>query len=1089
MKGIAGMADGRRVGGRSGTLRRRGGRLMLIASAVIVLSQTRATPASRPIRAECVSLGCRLYLPHVGGRHRLDLSEYGADGRQWRQHGLTDRIVDMAYDSRGHLWTATLGGLVEWPPAPAAPVRHSMQAIRHVAVDAADVVWFGGEAGRAGERLHRRGPDGRMGSVGPSDGLPGGALADLATDGFGQVFAAWRVGEAGGGGLSRIDASGTVRSWRQSDGLKHRDVTLLATDDAGAVWFGQVDEAQGRPSAGLGQLSRDGRLRPDVAMPENVKDLPVVGLAEGTGAGLLVIFDIEAAQARSGAPSVAFGEDASRGDGGAGGLTALFERDRQGAWTEIVLPLDIANAQRIHPLDFDLGPRAAITDDEGTLWVLLEGIAVAMSPSGRLAFQPTNLSPVDSAMATELAGRLGVETVAAPKPGGGLAVATQTLSGWMALGSTPGAAPTLRRDGAALPVQPQGLAADPAGRVYLSGGPWDALGVWRMPAEDGAWEHLGGMRPLAGLVPDSAETSTVGPVHVTPDGVYWIADGPKLLRIAPDRRERRVIRPADGLTGGRILCFATGKDGTLWVGTTKGLLQLDRSGRWLRHDLPGMPPRPIMDLAAAPDGAIWLALAVDQVDGADADGGIARILPGEGSRFWPSGPINGIPEGFGLGQWRLAVAADGSVWTSGDAGLAIRDPAGLWRPMNHEAGLEPFEPVGDVEVDARGDIWVASRSGGVLRYEPGRDRWTPYTSTSTAAGLVTSIAADTAGGVWFGLSGDMVDGPGLLRRDPAGRWQAVDLRRLAPGVDDDRVSALALTPDGSVVATTFEDYLLLYGSAGVGMWMPQDRLPPTRGSLPLCADREGRLWTLPPQGLAAWSEETGWSIKQSADGLPYPSFSTLICAADGSLWLGNPPLSFDQQRQGIAPSGTVRRLPDGTWQDLRQELGLGIEGVGAMASSPDGTVALATVRSWMPGDTAGPTIGTGLMVRHADGRRVRLTPGQLQAAELRALVYDPQGVLWLATERGVRRLAPGGEPVVLPSIGLPSPDVRDMDWAHGRLWAATALGAAERLNDGRWRPYDREDGLADADLQGLAIGPARETWFLSRSGAVSVLLP
>ncbi|MBK7781710.1 MAG: hypothetical protein IPJ58_13265 [Ardenticatenia bacterium] len=65
-----------------------------------------------------------------------------------------------------------------------------------------------------------------------------------------------------------------------------------------------------------------------------------------------------------------------------------------------------------------------------------------------------------------------------------------------------------------------------------------------------------------------------------------------------------------------------------------------------------------------------------------------------------------------------------------------------------------------------------------------------------------------------------------------------------------------------------------------------------------------------------------------------------------------------------------------------------------------------------------------------------------------------------------------GEVTVLSSVGLPSLDLRNLAWARGRLWAATA-GAAERLPDGRWRPHGRDDGLADEALRGVVAGPRK----------------
>jgi len=1062
--------------------KKRGG-LSAVMAVVWALVLLLATARWRPVAAECAEMGCRVFLPLVGGRHRLDMGEYGPEVLRWRHLGPTDRILDMTYDARGHLWSATEAGLVEWPPAPAAPIRHSLRAIRLVVVDASGAVWYGGESGRAGEGLHRRDPDGTLHAMGPAQGLPGGSLADLAADDRGQVFAGWRVGEVGGGGLSRIDAAGEVRSWRQADGLKHRDVTLLTPDGDGGAWYAQVDE-EGRPMPGLGLLSASGQLRPDVAMPEAIKDLPVVGLESGGDGRILVIF--AAPEERRSTSRVDGG--ASRAGGGETS-TLLFQRDARGNWSEISLPLQSADEQRLQPMGFDPGPRSAIADADGLLWVVLEGIVVSLSPSGRLRFQPTNESGGDGELRGALAEMLGSETAVAARPGGGLAVASVFHAGLMLLDAAPGSVPVAVADPAALPSDLTGITADPSGTVYLTGGQWPEQGAWQAPDVDGVLLRLG-EAPRTVRTTESDIPTTIGPAHVTPDGVYWVADGRNLLRLSADRRQRTVIRPADGLTGGAITCFATGADGTLWVGTTKGLVHLDAAGRWRRQD-PAVPARPIADIASSPDGTLWLALPNVVIDGSDVDGGVIRLQPDGKTDFWFSGPLYGIKEGFGLGQFAVAVGGGGTVWTAGSAGLALRDASGSWRPMNHEAGLENFDLVIDVAVDSRGQVWAAPQSGGALRYEPGRDRWTLY--DDAIDGIVTAIVADGGGSVWFGRQFANDGGATLIQRDPVGRWHQVSLRAFTGGDLDAPVRGLAMAPDGTVVQTTFDDALLLFGPSGKGLWMPQDRLPPlSSDAQPMCAGEDRTLWVLLRQGVASYRRSEGWRIEQSADGLPYRSFSSITCALDGSLWLGNPPLSFDQQRRGEAPSGTVRRLPDGRWQDLSQELGLGVEGVSAIAAAADGTVALVIVRPWMPGDTAaGPWIHSGLLLRRADGRLRRLSMEQLSAGELRAQVYGPDGTLWLASERGVSRLDPGGGgvPVALPSVGLPSPDVRGLAWARGHLWAATAAGAAERLPDRRWRPIEEGDGLGNGDLRGVVAGPRGELWFLDATGSISVLEP
>lgn len=1035
----------------------------------------------RALFASCAGPRCRLYLPLVGGRHRLDLGDYGLEGPRWRHLGQTDRIWDMAYDGRGHLWAATEGGLVEWPPDGAPPIRHSLAAIRQVAVDSAGGVWFGGEQGAAGEDLHRRLPDGSVNVIGKAHGLPGGTLADLVADESGQVFAGWRAGGNGGGGLSRVDASGTVRTWRKADGLKQTDVTRLAVDGASGVWFDQAD-ADGLPVPGLGLLSAGGRLRPDVAMPAAIKDLPVVGLAAGGGGAILVIVQQQAELART--------SSAAKGAADGLGVTVLFERDAKGTWTAIELPGAIVEARRRSPLGFEPGPRQVGSDDRGDLWIVLDQVLVRMQGNGGLSFLPESPEPGGEwgLPAAEMAERLTDDTILAQRPGGGVALASNSRRGWYQLGGmdSPAAAATLalRTDPRALPVPPSGLVLDGAGTAYLSG----SGSVWRRRTGVEAWEPADGRTPQVGLGSERDPREQLGPVLVGPDGVYWIGDGRSLLRVAADRRQRNGVRPKDGLTGGFILCLGLGADGTLWVGTSDGVAHLDAAGRWLKPDLGPAPSRRVEDIASAPNGDVWLALSTDFSAG--RPGGLLRLREGAPAAYWSPQQLYGV-DSFTTGQLAVAVADDGEVWSSSIIGLTHGNGERGWAAVESPSG--PSGMLGDLAFDARGDLWVASLSdGGVYRYERAKDRWRHVFGRDSIHGLVAQIVVDRArGDVWFALEERFDEGPMLLRRDARGDWRPLSMAGVNGSIFEPPVRNLALAPDGTVVQTVREDRILLHGPSGEGVWMPQDRLPFDFGDLARCATPDGRLWILGRLGLAGFGGQV-WQITQSADGLPQGRPVTLACGADGSLWLATQ--SIGAREGGLAPAegGVSRRLPDGSWQDLGAEAVMGGERVAALAATAAGTLAVA---SSLRVDPSRPLEGGSLLLRWPDGRwrRIPFAAFGDPGLRVRSMLFDPGGLLYLATDRGAFGWPPSTTSLRVPGAiqreGLPSLDVRGLAWARGRLWAATASGVAELMPDWRWRPYDRVDGLSENALREVAAGPNGEVWFLTEQGGISILEP
>lgn len=157
------------------------------------------------------------------------------------------------------------------------------------------------------------------------------------------------------------------------------------------------------------------------------------------------------------------------------------------------------------------------------------------------------------------------------------------------------------------------------------------------------------------------------------DDNLWVAyDGLLRYRLGPQGQpigEPQHINR--GLSNPHVTALAPGADGTLWVGTDRGLNRVDRNMRVLETVLPssdagGLSEGDISTLLIDRLGRLWA--------GSQAGGGI-NILLGRDSqgrmRFRHLGVEDGLPNG---NVDQLLVAPDGDVWASTDGGLARIDP-------------------------------------------------------------------------------------------------------------------------------------------------------------------------------------------------------------------------------------------------------------------------------------------------------------------------------------------------------------------------------------------------------------------------------
>ena len=288
------------------------------------------------------------------------------------------------------------------------------------------------------------------------------------------------------------------------------------------------------------------------------------------------------------------------------------------------------------------------------------------------------------------------------------------------------------------------------------------------------------------------------------EGSLWVGTDRGVIQLAP--RAVAALTEEAGLAETFTAPVRQMRDGALWVGTWGGGLHRFEDGRLTRRitTADGLPDDRIRALHEARDGTLWIGTGLGAA--AWSAGRIAERLPGVGEvrsfaerddgTLWmgassrlivrmPDGRIAEPDSTFWYRRqiWALHAGRDGSLWIGSENGL-FRYVGDSLRTYDARDGLRsPF--VVALHEDPGGALWVSTYENGLHRYQDGR-----FVAVTTREGLhhngVWRMLWDERGGVW--MSSDQ----GVFRVDHARLHAVADA--LARGQQPDKpLSPLVFT--------------------------------------------------------------------------------------------------------------------------------------------------------------------------------------------------------------------------------------------------------------------------------------------------------
>jgi signal transduction histidine kinase/ligand-binding sensor domain-containing protein len=539
-------------------------------------------------------------------------------------------------------------------------------------------------------------------------------------------------------------------------------------------------------------------------------------------------------------------------------------------------------------------------------------------------------------------------------------------------------------------------------------------------------------------ISDFGPGSAVG-VHCVKHVVIWVAGvlvfaSARAQEFSPNLQQlnHRGFTRLEGAPTS-VFSIAQTTDGSLWLGSTKGLTRFDGT-KFVTYPEKSDDPLPSSNVSAllsSPDGGLWIGFRL---------GGVCFLRNGHLTRY---GASEGLPQST---VYRFAYDRDGA--------LLMATSAGLLQLRGRVAQRIASDVIGravDVLLDHSGTLWVATGDNVVAQvsndapfHEVGKIKQ-PYDTYSQmlaeapdghvwalSTGLLTRLDLTTPGSGGLPVSASKTDNGRMLIDRRGNVWWGNNWLSDAGSV--------SRWPANNVAADTQSQVRVAHAE----VFSKADGLTGT--PISIAEDREHNIWMGTLSGLDRFSPSRVVRTLPRCHGLGY----ALTADAAGDLWaacgdiLGGDKSSLSQMRDGKV----IAERP--------------AEPFTAAYRDPDGIV-------WFGGPN---------QVASFDGDAFNVTPlpDDLRGRDVQALAKDGSGALWVSVVRhGVYRLD-SGQWVPYGATGLPrEPAIVETSDDAGGIWFGYAGNRLVRLQGQVLQQFNAADGLDVGNVTAIHLA-AGHVW-------------
>jgi len=585
--------------------------------------------------------------------------------------------------------------------------------------------------------------------------------------------------------------------------------------------------------------------------------------------------------------------------------------------------------------------------------------------------------------------------------------------------------------------------------------------------------------------------NTITAIYIHGDEIYTAGPGGVTVWNRADGGILRQYTTADGLPSARVHAIFVEEDDTVWVGTENGLV------RFLPEEV---------TLYTVEDGIDYNLITAITKEGerllvgtnySDLDGGGLNVFDGQLWSLYPDFPSSHPDRDPGkLSNFVTVIYphSDGTLWVGTNNGLGYYD--GEWTRFSTDDGL-PDNNILAIYFDQDGTLLVGTASGtarfdgqkfettpqgpsygvygitqdgqgryyfsgggGIWRFNAQAADWQEF-STQTGDLPVyelTAAARDEDGVLYFGSYGG-----GLFRYDGEAftNWTAPNTPSRAS------FGQILSAPDGSLWFTE------LYGGGtdrfdpASETWNEVTDLP--CGCEPGAFDAAGNLWAREWQNgiWVAHSDGSDPTHIGEDQGFPKEAYAADIAFADdGSVWFATDLGLMRSDGATVTQTFTSAEMP--LPDDFTRQVFVADEG-SVWAAGSTGMARLAPDGTWEGFDVNNPFKD--------------YVPQVYEFAE------DAEGVIWVAAENGVYKLADGQWQAFIAGeggVGLPNDSILNVTIApDGTLWFGTGYSGAVRYDGSEWERFtvDPLIGLIADDVYDIFVDGSDAVWFATGGGA------